>query len=410
MDLLVSTFRNIRAHKLRFLLTSLGISWGALMLVYLSINMAGVERHFRTELEEVGPKVVMLWPGSILKNRVGERGAREVELDNDDVERLDALHSIEAIAPDIVMWSQIVRNGARTKLLPVNGGAPETLAIRNFEVAEGRFLTRTDVERSARVAFLGAAAAKRLFGRAPPIGGTIQIESISFRVIGTSVAKGDQLIGINGKDDLVVLIPYTTAQRHFVRGDEVEQVVFAPRTREGSFEAIQHARQVIGLHHDFHPDVETAISQMNLYEALKDIFAMIGALKIFLVSAGVITLLVGAIGVMNIMLVVVGERTREIGLRKAVGATSRAVFVQFLCEAAAISTLSGITGAALGLGLSRVMMRLVPPESPIGSPPVYDPFTLVTIVVALILVGVVAGVAPAVRASRVPPAEALRGT
>jgi putative ABC transport system permease protein len=408
VDLLLSTLRSLRAHALRFGLTSLGITWGALMLTFLSANMAGFEQHFTAELEEIGQKLVMLWPESVLKNRVGERGARPVELDNDDVDRLRRLHSVEAVAQDIMMWSQIVRSGPRTKLLPVNGGTHDTLQIRNFEVAEGRFLTTTDVERGARVAFLGSEASERLFGRRPALGKRIQIESESFRVIGVAVPKGDQLIHIHGRDDLAVIIPYTTAQRRFTHTDRLGQLIFAPVTREGSWDAIRHTRQILGLHHGFHPELETAVSYLNIHEVLVDIFNLFTAVHVFQLAAGIITLLVGAVGVMNIMLVVVGERTNEIGLRKAVGASSRAIFVQFFAEAAAICGLSGLLGAALGVATTQAFGAAAPPGTPASSPPLLDPVTVIAIALSLVAVGLLAGIAPAVRAARIPPAEALR--
>lgn len=408
MDLLIGTLRTLRAHALRFGLTSLGIVWGAMMLVFLSATLEGVDRHFKTELHEIGPKVIIMWPGVVLKNRVGERGARRVEVDEDDVARLAKLETVESISPDILLWSQIVRAGGRTKLLPVNGANVETQLIRNFEVAEGRFLSPVDVERGARVAFLGAEAAERLFGRRPAVGERIQIESVSFRVIGVSVAKGDQMIGVNGKDDLVIIIPYTAAMRWFDRRDHFEQVIFAPPTRDLSWTAIDHTRELLSLHHGFSPDVDTAIDYLNFHEILVDIYNLQFALRIFVLAAGVITLLVGAIGVMNIMLVVVGERTREIGLRKAVGASSRAIFLQFLVESAAVCGVSGLLGAALGVILTQLVGGLAPPGSPASSPPVLDPITLIAIVSALSLTGLVAGLVPALRASRVPPAEALR--
>jgi putative ABC transport system permease protein len=132
------------------------------------------------------------------------------------------------------------------------------------------------------------------------------------------------------------------------------------------------------------------------------------ALRLFLLVAGITTLLVGAVGVMNIMLVVVGERTNEIGLRKAVGATRRAIFVQFFAEATTVCLLSGVLGASLGVGMAQVTARLVPPDSPFTSIPVVDPVTVAAITAGLVLVGMVAGVAPALRASQVPPADALR--
>jgi putative ABC transport system permease protein len=408
IDVFIDTLRTLRAHALRFGLTALGILWGAMMLTFLSSSLEGINRHFARELEEIGPKVVILWPGAVLKNRVGERGARAVELDIDDVERMDALESVEAIAPDVMLWSQIVRAGSRTKLLAVNGGSEMTREIRNFDIAEGRFLTATDVERNARVAFVGAEAAMRLFGNAPAIGRRILIESVPFRVVGVSVAKGDQLIGVNGRDDLVVMIPHTAANRWLNRQDHFEQVIFAPRTREESWAAIDHTRQVIALHHDFAPGVDTAISYLNFYEVLVDVYNIMSGLRIFLVAAGVITLLVGAIGVMNIMLVVVGERTQEIGLRKAVGASSRSIFVQFMAESSAVCGISGLLGAMLGIGLTQLLGGVSPPGAPTASPPVLDPFTLAAIVTSLTAVGVVAGLLPALRASRIPPSEALR--
>jgi putative ABC transport system permease protein len=408
VDLLVATLRSLRAHALRFGLTSLGILWGAFMLTYLSASMEGISRHFTEQLETTGPKIVIAWPGDILKNRVGERGARSVELDNDDVPRIEGVDRIESASQNLFLYSQIVRAGGRTKLLHVTGASPAIASIRNFEVAEGRFLSPTDVDRKARVAFLGDVAASRLFGNEPAVGRTLQIESVRFRVVGIAVPKGDQLIGINGEDDLAVLIPHTAAQRWLLRSDRVEQIVFAPVTREESWAAIRNTREVLGLHHHFHPDVDTAMSFFNVHEVMQIIHTLFFGLRIFLVSAGVITLLVGAVGVMNIMLVVVGERTSEIGLRKAVGGSNRAIFVQFLAEAAAVCGLSGLLGAGLGVGFVQLMAERVPEDGMLSSMPILEPVTVVVIVNALVAVGIVAGVVPAVRAARVAPAEALR--
>lgn len=409
IDLLLATLRSLRAHALRFSLTSLGIVWGAMMLVFLSAMMEGIDRHFKVELEEVGPKIVVLWPGAVLKNRVGERGARLVEVEEDDLASMQALRIVEDVAPDILLWNQIVRAGPRTKLLAVNGGSERTQAIRNFEVAEGRFLTPTDVERGSRVAFLGTEAAERLFGRAPAVGRTIQIESVSFRVIGVSVAKGDQLVHVNGTDDTLVIIPWTTARRWLERGDHFEQVIFAPPSKEASFTAVDHTRELLALRHDFHPSIDTALSYLNFYEVMKDVYNVQMGLRIFLMAAGVITLLVGAMGVMNIMLVVVGERTVEIGLRKAVGATSRSIFVQFVAEAAAVCGISGVIGALLGIAMTQLLGGVSAPGTPTSSPPVLDPVTGIAIVTSLVVTGMVAGLLPALRAARVPPSEALRG-
>jgi len=171
---------------------------------------------------------------------------------------------------------------------------------------------------------------------------------------------------------------------------------------------VQRVREVTAPHHGFDPGVETAMWFFDLQQALKLVGGLLDAMRLFNVVAGLATLLVGAIGVMNIMLVIVGERRAEIGLRKAVGATSRAIFVQFLAEATAVCLLSGIAGAALGIALAQLVAHLAP-ASPFASTPVLDPKTVVTVTSALVMVGIVAGVAPAWRAAQVPPAEALRG-
>jgi putative ABC transport system permease protein len=408
LDLFRNTIRSLRAHKLRYALTSLGILWGALMLTLLSSSMAGVSQHFKDELEEIGPKVVKLWPGYVIGQHAAARGARAIEIDGDDLARIAALDSIEDIAPDTVLWSQIVRAGRRTKLLAINGVTEKTQRIRAFEVARGRFITPTDVERGALVAFLGTQAATRLFGHTHVIGETIQIESVAFRVVGVSVGKGDQLVGVSGSDDHAVMIPSTTLGRYFAHDDKVRQFVFAPVTRERSFAAVRQTKQLLALHHDFDPDVATAVNVINLYEVLKGIYLMMGAIQIFQLFAGIITLFVGAVGVMNIMLVVVGERRGEIGLRRAVGATTREIFVQFMAEAIAVSVLAGIVGAALGIAAAQLIAQNAPPGAPGSSPPVFDPLTMIAVVTSLTVVAIVSGVAPAIRAARVPPAEALR--
>ena len=304
----------------------------------------------------------------------------------------------------------MVRANGRTKLFQVQGVAPRSSAIRNLVPQEGRFVSRLDVERGARVAYLGAVAAKRLYGTTAATGRTLQIQSLRFRVIGVGEPKGDQMIGVSGWDDWTVFIPYPVAQRWLLKHDRVDMAIFAPVTRERSWEAIGHFREIVGLHHDFAPDLDAALSFFNVHDVLKLVHGLFLGFRIFLVTAGLVTLLVGAIGVMNIMLVVVGERINEIGLRKAVGATDRSIFLQFLAEATSVCGLSGIIGAALGVGFAHLIAALAPAGSHFTSPPELSAATVTLIAVSLSVVGIVAGVLPAVRAARVPPAQALRAT
>jgi putative ABC transport system permease protein len=407
-DLLRDTIRSLNAHRLRFALTSLGVVWGAFMLTFLSASIRGVQEHYTRELEQLGPKIVYVFPGTIVDERVGDRGARPVEVDDGDVRAVASIGSVERAAPNIVMPSRVIRAGRTTKLLSVQGVSHDTAVVRSYEVELGRFLSPGDVARGERVAVLGADAAQRLFGEAPALDRRIQIDSVRFRVVGVARAKGAQIIAVHGMDDLAVMIPYTTAQRWFTRSERLEQVVFAPRTREESQASVRHARELLGLRGNFSPDIETALYFFDIQEMLEIMERVFVGLRFFLLVAGVITLLVGAMGVMNIMLVVVSERAREVGLRKAIGATDRAIFFQFLAESAGVSTLSGLAGAALGVGLSVFMRAHLPEDGMLGSPAILDPPAAVVFVSSLVVVGVVAGLAPALHAARIDPADTLR--
>lgn len=408
MDFLLQTLAAVRAHALRFGLTSLGIAWGAFMLTYSLATTEGMDRHFRDQLETTGPRVVYAFPGTIIKNRVGERGARPVELESEDVARLPAYGVIDDAAPNLLSWNQMVRADRRTKLLTVFGVAPATREIRRFEVAEGRFVSETDVARAARVAFLGSEAATRLFGARSALGRTIHIEGQPFEVCGVAVEKGQQLIGFGGRDDRMVFVPYTAMQRWLERDDHLNQFVFQPTTRQRSGEAIARVREVVGLHHGFAPSLDTGLSFVNVQDVAGILDRLFAGLDLFLLAAAGITLAVGAVSVMNIMLVVVAERTREIGLRKAVGAPRGAIFRAFLAETSLVCIVSGVIGALLGIALALAIAHGTAPERRFMSPPRFDLARIAVLVGILVGTGIAAGLLPAWRAARIPPAEALR--
>jgi putative ABC transport system permease protein len=406
-DFFAETLGSLRAHRLRFGLAALGVGWGALMLTFLSAQSGAMASHFRHELEEIGPKLVVLGPGVILKDRVGERASREVEIEPEDVTRIEALELVEHASPSVELPNQPVRRGRRTKLLSVVGFDWDAAAIRNLSAAEGRFLSAQDVASAAPVAFIGPAAKERLFGAAPALGQTIQIGSQRFRVIGVAVAKKDQITDVGNPDDLMVIIPYTTAQRRFTHTERLHELILTAERRELGALAIEQARELTALHRGFDPRSDTALWSMNFWDTLKILFGMLFATQLFMAVAGTLTLLVGAIGVMNIMLVVVGERTREIGVRKALGARDRDVFLQFLCEAVLVALGAGLLGTLAGLALLRATAQVFERAGiAVGVWP--DPFTVAVVTSALVGVAVLAGALPALRASRVPPAEALR--
>jgi putative ABC transport system permease protein len=377
------------------------------MLTFLSAQTGAMAEHFRRELEEIGPKLITLGPGVILKHRVGERGSRAIEIEPEDVGRIESLEIVEHASPRIELSNQPVRRGGRTKLLNVVGFDWDGGIIRNLRAAEGRFLSPHDVAGAERVAFVGPGAKQRLFGAEPALGETIYIGAERFRVIGIAAEKGSQIADVRNPHDLMIVIPYTTAQRLFTQTKKLREVMLTAVHRELGALAIEQAREVTALHRHFAPRSDAALWSMNYWDTLKILFGMLFAIQLFMAVAGAITLLVGAIGVMNIMLVVVRERTREIGVRKALGARDRDVFVQFLCEAALVAVCAGVLGALGGIALLRATAPMFERAGiAVGVWP--DSFTASVVLSALVAAAVLAGALPALRASRVPPAEALR--
>lgn len=408
-DLVVETVRGLRAQAFRFGLAALGMAWGVAMLTYLSAASDGYDRHFARELAKIGQRIVFLFPGTVTKATIGQRGARQLELEREDVERLAGLRLVERAAPNSWIGPRVVRAARRTKLVWLLGASADTARVRNYDLGAGRHLSATDVEQTARVVFLGARAAERLFGRAPALGRVVHIDGVPFTVVGVAARKGEQLIYVGPGDDEVAFVPITTAQQWFTHTRRVDQVVFAPRSRQESWEALASVRGLLALHERFRPDDDTALGAFNVQEVVQIVEALLVALRVFLTAASIVTLIAGAVGVTNIMLVMVAERTREFGLRKALGASNRALFVQVMAETLVLTSSAGGLGLLLGwLGVRASTSALSGRATALQAVPVLSPATTAVVVVTLVVIGIAAGIVPARRATRIDAAVALR--
>ena len=411
-DLLLDTLRSVRAHGVRFALTSLGIVWGIFTMTFLQAMTDGFDSHYESQMTKIGSRLIVLFPGVITKDRVGQRDGRSVEIELPDLDRLERSARITGTTPNLRVGPSILRTGRRTKLIATYGVSHRAQELRNFEVREGRFLSAADVRDQRRVLFLGYEAANRLFGERPALGATVHIESIPFQVIGVSQPKGDQMVNFGSNDDEIALIPVTSAQRWFRQGKSVDDVFVQVSDPGGSRETVAIARMLLARHHDFPHDSDTAVGAFALEEVL-DLVRLLGlGLSIFFGVTGVVTLAVGGVGVMNIMLVVVGERRKEIGLRKALGAPDSVIFLQFLAESVLVTTAAGLLGALLGAGLVAAAAASIPLDpltgQPVTSPPELFTSTLALITAVMVVTGVAAGAFPALRAMQVEPAIALR--
>jgi putative ABC transport system permease protein len=406
-DLLREIGLNLRTQWRRIALTGSGIAWGIGLFVCLSAMGQGSRLHYREKMEAIGRKVIYVFPGSIAGRSGGERSTKPVTLETEDAGRLPASPRVERAAAELWSGARVLEANGRRKVVWTYGVGPAAEQIRNYRVGKGRFIRESDLERRERVLVLGAVTATRLFGRRQALGETVRLDGHPFRVVGVSHPKGLQMVNMGPRDDEQVLLPITTAQSLFTFNDRIGYILFDPRTREEGDDAIQRVRSILSRHHRFGARDEQAVDFYNSWEMIRIIEGLGLALHLFLSACGLLTLIAGAVGVMNIMLVAVTERTRELALRKALGASNRDVFVQLLAETLAVTLASGAAGVALGAGLVTAL-RALPGDDFLIAKPVLTPDLLVLSFAILVGTGIAAGLIPARRAARLDPAEGLR--
>jgi len=379
----------LRANRLRSALTMLGVIIGVASVVLLVAIGTGTKQKVEQQVEGLGSNLLLVVPGRI-------------EVGNAPVVSPLTLKDVDAVTrvvgdPDrvavTVASGATARAGARSDFTTVQGVLETTPAVFTRSLARGRYLTATDVDTSRRVAVLGDSVARALFPDRDPLGQQVALAGVRFRVIGVFAPLG-QSLGVDRDDE--VHVPVTAAQRLWGT-QRVDGIAVKAPDRERIDEL---GERIVAELNRRHPDTEfSAVTQQQILGVLGDI---LGVLTGVLAAIAGISLLVGGVGVSNIMLVSVRERTREIGLRKAVGARPRDIGVQFLLEAVLLTTIGGLTGMALGVGTALLVDAL----SPIPAAITWWSLALAFGVSAV--VGIVFGVVPAQRAGRLDPVVALR--
>jgi len=403
-----------------------GILWGVISVVILSATGEGFQRGNQHVLEELGKNVGIVWGGRTSTQAGGERAGRAILLTIDDVRALERESTMVAVAsPELGRGGITVKSAYNAAALNVNGIEPQYQDIRTIEVDRGRLLRFTDNDAALRVAVIGLDATKQLFGTRESIGQTVNLNGIPYTVIGR-IRKKDQDSSYNGQDNERVLIPYTAMARDFPRSDGarvLSNLVVAPHlwvvgqlpavleSRTGRIEDIdwpleREVRRVLARHHDFDPADRNAIAMWDTSLESLMFGRMIVEMKNFFSVVGIVTLALGGIGVMNIMLVAVRERTREIGVRKALGATTGQIQRQFFLEGFVLTMLSGALGFIVALALCAAVNLLPMPPRFQGMVLTWQAGT--SGIAILTLIGVVTSTYPARRAAQLPPVEALR--
>jgi len=425
-EIIAQVLANLRANKLRSFLTMFGILWGVISVVILSATGEGFQRGNQHVLEELGKNVGIVWGGRTSTQAGGERSGRVVLLTIDDVRALERESNMVAVAsPELQRGGITVKSAYNAATLNVDGVEPQYQEIRTIEVDRGRLLRFTDNDAALRVAVVGMDATKQLFGTRDSIGQMINLNGIPYTIIGR-IRKKDQDSSYNGQDNERVLIPYSAMVRDFPRGDGVRvlsNLVVAPHpwvvnqlpavleARTGRIEDIdwpleKEVRRVLARQHEFNPDDRHALAMWDTSLESLMFGRMIIEMKNFFSVVGIVTLALGGIGVMNIMLVAVRERTREIGVRKAMGATTGQIQRQFFLEGFILTMLSGAAGFGVALALCAAVNMLPMPPRFQGMVLTWQSGTFA--VVILTLVGIATSTYPARRAAQLPPVEALR--
>jgi putative ABC transport system permease protein len=426
-EALSQSIDNLRANKLRSVLTMFGILWGIVSIVLLSAMGEGFRRGNAKVLNEFGKNVGIVWGGRTSLQAGGERAGRAIFLTVEDA-RILARESrmIAQISPEISRGGVQAKSAYNAASVQVNGVEPPYLWIRTVEVDRGRLLNWTDEQEVQRVALIGFDMSKQLFGARDPAGESLMLNGMRFTVVGR-LRKKNQDSNYSGPDNNKIFVPFSTMQRDLPRPDAaagtISQLLVAPHQwvvdalpaaleqRTGRVEDIdwpleREVRAVLARHKGFDPDDRESIAMWDTSISTLMFGRMIEHIRQFFLMVGIVTLALGGIGVMNIMLIAVRDRTREIGVRKALGATSGAVQRQFFLEGLFLTGTSGGLGFLLGVGLCRLVNLAPMPDRFSGMEVTWQASMFA--VFTLAAVGILASVLPARRAAQLEPTEALR--
>jgi putative ABC transport system permease protein len=401
--------RAIGANRLRAFLTLIGISIGISAVIALLAIGTGVQDYINGQFASAGTNLLGIVPGRIQRGPGGGPGSfgSSAFLTLGDYRAVAAnVPNIEAHAADFTSVGNFAYE-SRTSQVQVSGVTPSFSRVRNWRPSLGRFIEESDNASRSRVVVLGQTVLKDLFPDEDPIGKQVKINGLPFRVIGAMEAKGASFLG---DQDAIAFIPLSTAQERLFpqvaqaqTGDRIVSTIYLQMTSSSVQPQVEAAaREILRERHRLAPDDEDDFSIISQTELLETFGAVTSVLTLFLGAIAAISLLVGGIGIMNIMLVSVTERTREIGLRKAIGATPAAIQGQFLIEAITLSIIGGLLGILLGIGLALGVTRFVDFNA------IIQPQAIVLAVGFSAAVGLFFGLYPARRASKLNPIEALR--
>jgi len=411
-EIFVQVFQAIWANKLRSFLTMFGIAWGVASLLLLVGLGEGFRSGNKRGLAELGTDVIMIFGGTIPALPDQHQGMVPYKLTLSDEA------AIRAGAPHVRNVTAIINRGdlkeasefssAGGPVLGVQTNFPE---IRHLPIVQGRFLNEEDLKQHRLVVVMGQKNNLLLFPGRPSLGSFITLNGYRFQVVGVAARIGR---GNDDGDNQKLYIPLTTMMELFpvtgenIPRDAVSSLQYQPLTPDQNEQAKAEVHAFIGRNHGFDPNLKDAFEEWDSIKSNRMIGVIFTAMDIFLGGVGVVTLMLGAVGIVNIMLVTVSERTKEIGLRKALGATNRSIMVQFFLEGLLLTGVSGIVGIGAASGLMILLGSVMNGNQTGFDPPQLVPWSAALAFGSLTLCGVVAGIYPARKAAMLEPVEALR--
>jgi putative ABC transport system permease protein len=410
-EILRQTFAMFRAHKMRMFLTMFGIVWGISSVILLVGLGRGFSADNQRRMKTLGKDLVIVWGGRTSAQAGGLAAGREIRLVIDDARMIRSeCYLVKTVSPELRRGvPEVSQFNSATR--EVVGMWPSYQDFRSLTVAEGRPVSDEDESEARRVVVLGDAARKQLFSGQPAVGASILIQRVPYTVIGVLQEK-KQNSNYSGPDNDYLYAPYSAVARDFPPPDKpgivrgyLDDIVFEVGSSEQHEAAVEQVRQTLGRLHHFDPVDKDALFVWDTMDGAKLVENIFNVVTIFFACVAIITLCLGGIGVMNIMLVSVTERTREIGMRKAIGATRRDILRQFFAESAILTAASGALGLTFGVGLCVALNTIPLPD--FVPHPIISAISILASVLTLSVITVTAGVYPAQRAAEMQPVEAL---
>ena len=408
----IDSLREITAtlsrNKSRTFLTGFGVFWGVFMLVGLIGGGDGMKELIGKNLDGFATNSAVIWPQETTKPYHGFRKGRTWLMDLGDIKRLKAqVPELDVVTPNIARWGNSVSYGDKRTSCTVKGILPDMQKVSTPKMYYGRYINEMDISQGRKVCVIGKQVYKALFTNGgDPCGEVIRIDSIYYSIVGVNYSDGN--MNLNGNDEQSIMMPLSLVQQVYNEGNSIDMLCVTGKPGVKMSDITDHMRTVIAQAHDIDPQDEKGIMIFNTEMMFSMVDSMFKGVNILIWLVGIGTLLAGAIGVSNIMMVTVRERTTEIGIRRAIGATPRSILSQIIIESILLTFVAGMSGIIFVVLILQGLEMANTTDGIVGAHFQIDFWTAVGAVVMLSILGVLAGLAPALRAMSIKPVDAMR--